>query len=132
MTADKLSTLRFMVFLIAGLIIASYGVLALWLSRPDPMWAGVPTLAGLGAVAIIWISAARSGTKVAGATFDELYDAEWSRALGWSYWFAIGLYPLVSVFLIFGMIDHAVAFAAMGTLTGSAPLLLFCLISARS
>jgi len=109
----------------------SYGVSALILGRPDPMWSGIPAIAGFGAGAIIWTSALRSGARVAGATFDELYEAEWSRALGLSYWFAIGLYPLVSVFLVLDMIEHPVAFAAMGTLTGSAPLLLYCLISAR-
>lgn len=132
MTVDQLSRLRFVIFLIAGLIISGYGVLALIFLRPDPIWPWVPTLAGLCAVAIIYTSARRSGKKVAGASFDELFDLEWRRALVVSYWVAIGMYPLFAVPLATGLLDSPTAFAAMGTLSGGAPMLLFCMITLRA
>ena len=132
MNADQLSRLRFVVFLCVGLIICGYGVLALILGRPDPIWPWISTVAGVGAGALIYLSAVRSGKKVAGASFDELFDVEWRRALNLSYWVAIALYPLFVLPLAMGLLSSVTAFAAMGTLSGGAPMLLFCLITLRS
>lgn len=132
MTVDQLSRLRFVIFLSSGLITAGYGVLALLMGRPDPIWPWFPTLAALLAIAIIFASSARSGKKVTDASFDELFDHEWRRAVGYSYWIAIAMYPLFIVPLSLGYVESTTAFAAMGTLSGGAPLLVYCFITSRS
>ena len=132
MTVDQLSRLRFVVFLLAGAIISGYGVLALLFGRPDPIWPWIPTIAGISAVVIIFTSAVRSGDKVSGASFDELFVVEWRRAVSLSYWIAIAMYPLFALPLALGWISSLTAFAAMGTLSGGAPMLLYCFITARS
>ena len=132
MTVDQLSRLRFYAFLISGTIVAGYGVLAIVLSKPNPVWPWIPTVASLIAIAIIQISARRSGKKVSSASFDELFDVEWRRAVSLSYWIAIAMYPIFAVLLVTQTVGHWTAFAAMGTLSGGAPLLLYCFITARS
>ncbi|MEM9579846.1 MAG: hypothetical protein AAF891_04105, partial [Pseudomonadota bacterium] len=77
-----------MIFLISGCVLASYGLLALLWNTPRPFWVWLPTVAGISGAAILWLTAIKSGRKVAGATFDELYALEWSRAVRFSYWFA--------------------------------------------
>ena len=42
-----------------------------------------------------------------------------------AYWVALLLYPIFGLLLSFGWVAPGVAFAAMGTLTGAAFLLLF-------
>ena len=132
MSVEQLSRVRFFAFLISGIIIAGYGVLAIVLSKPNPVWPWIPTLASFLAIAIIQFSARRSGEKVSGASFDELFDVEWGRALGLSYWVAIAMYPLFAVLLVTQTVGHWTAFAAMGTMSGGAPLLIYCFITMRS
>jgi len=81
MSVEQLSRLRFVVFLSAGLIICGYGVLALILVRPDLIWPWIPTVAGVGAGALIYLSAVRYDEEVASVSFDELFDLEWQRAV---------------------------------------------------
>lgn len=131
MTTDQLSKFRFALFLITGLVTASYGVLALLWNTPQPFWMWLPAICGIAAWAMIWIYAIRAGKKIQHATFDELFLLEWSQAVRFAYWFAIALYPVFGLFLVFGNLADGVAFASMGTLTGAAPLLAFCVISLR-
>jgi len=132
MSVEQLSRLRFVVFLSAGLIICGYGVLPLILVRPDLIWPWITIVAGVGAGALIYLSAVRYGEEVAGVSFDELFDLEWQRVVSWSYWIAIAMYPFFTVPLATGMLNSQTAFAAMGTLPGGAPLLLYCFITLRS
>ena len=43
-----------------------------------------------------------AGRRSSGIAHDELYKLEWGRAIKFSYWFAIVLYPLFCIFLVLG------------------------------
>ena len=131
MNADILARIRIAVFGGAGLVCASYSILALATGTPDPMSPWLPGVFGIAAATVMWISAMAAGLHEAGIAHDELYKLEWGLAVKFSYWFAIGLYPVFGVFLALGWVSPTTAFAAMGTATGAAPLLSFCIINLR-
>lgn len=132
MDATSVSRIRFVVFGAAGLICASYSVLAVLNDRPDPFTGWLPGIAGICAALLVWISARLAGTKNAGIAHDEFYKIEWGQAVRFSYWFAIALYPLFGVFLALSWVTPITAFAAMGTASGAAPMLAFCVITLRN
>lgn len=72
-----------------------------------------------------------AGRRNSGIAHDELYKLEWGRAIKFSFWFAIALYPLFGIFMVLGWVSSTTAFAAMGTASGAAPLLTFCIINLR-
>lgn len=132
MNADSVTRIRIAVFGIAGLVCASYSVMAFITNTPNPFTPWLPGVAGFTAGLVMWVSAFLAGRKNAGIAHDELYQQEWSLAVRFSYWFAIALYPLFGLFLAMGWISPIASFAAMGTATGAAPMLVFCVINLRS
>lgn len=129
--ADALARIRVGVFGLAGLVCASYSVLAIAGDTPNPMQPWLPIVAGVAAAIVLWLSAFAAGQHNADRAFDELYHLEWSKAVRFSYWFAVALYPIFGAFLALGWVSGSTAFAAMGTATGAAPLLSFCIITLR-
>ena len=131
MTANTLGWIRIAVFGFAGLVCASYSVLVLLTGTPNPISPWLPGVSGVAAAIIIWLSAIVAGRREASIAHDELYKLEWGFAIRLSYWFAIVLYPLFGVLMALGLVSSESAFAAMGTATGAAPLLSFCIINLR-
>jgi len=131
MNADMLARIRIVVFALAGLICATYSILALATDTPNPISPWLPVASGMAAGLAMWISAMAAGQRNAGIAHDELYNLEWGRAIKFSYWFAIALYPLFGIFMALGWVSSTTAFAAMGTASGAAPLLTFCIINLR-
>lgn len=131
LTSENLSNIRALVLGATGLICLAYAVLALLWGRPDPFSSWIPGLAGFMSAAIISIAALTAGRKNTERAADEGYRADNHRAQRISYWIALLLYPVFALFLANGLIDWSVAFAAMGTLTGAAFLLLFVFFDMR-
>lgn len=131
MNADTLARIRILVFGLAGLICISYSFMAVASNTPNPISVWLPGVSGLAAALVMWTSSWLAGRRAAGIAHDELYKLEWGRAVKFSYWFAIALYPLFGLFMYLGSISSSTAFAAMGTATGAAPLLSFCFINLR-
>ena len=131
MTADTLARIRIFVFGLAGLICAAYSLVAVATNTPDPISPWLPAVSGGVAALVMWSSAFSAGRRVAEIAHDELYKVEWGRALTVSYWFALALYPLFGVLMALGGVSPLTAFAAMGTATGAAPMLSFCIINLR-
>lgn len=125
LSSDTLSTIRVTVLGITGVICFLYAVLALLQGRADPMPFWVPGLAGFGSAAVITLAAMGAGRKNTEMAIDEGYHADNHRAQRIGYWIALLLYPLFGLLLSQGIVTWSVAFAAMGTLTGGAYLLLF-------
>ena len=126
MNAELIEKVRFWALLATGLICLAYALGALALGRPDPFSGWLPGLFGVVAAVMITSVALVAGPKHARMAADESYVADTRRAAGHAFWIALLLYPLFAVPLAQGWITHQVAYAAMGTLTGAAYLLLFC------
>lgn len=131
MNADMIARIRIGVFGMAGLACASYSVLALVTDTPNPISPWLPGASGVAAGVVMWLSAMAAGRRNARIAHDELYKLEWGRAIKFSYWFAVALYPLFGIFMALGWVSPITTFAAMGTATGAAPLLSFCMINLR-
>ena len=125
MTSDKLAVLRMGVLGLTGAVCFLYAVLALALGRPDPMAWWIPGLFGAISGVLIFVGARVAGPRHAGMAFDEGYHADNHRAQRIAYWVALMLYPVFGIFLAFGLVAPAVAFATMGTITGGSYLVLF-------
>lgn len=125
LSSEKLSDIRVAVLGLTGLICLVYACLALFFGDPDPMPFWIPGLAGLASAAIITIAARAAGRKNTRRAVDEGYFADSHMAQRMAYWVALLLYPIFGLLLSFGWVAPGVAFAAMGTLTGAAFLLLF-------
>lgn len=131
MNADTLSRIRITVFGLAGLVCAAYSVLAIIGDTPRPISPWLPGASGIAAGIVMWSSAFLAGRRNAGIAHDELYRLEWGQAVKFSYWFAVALYPLFGILMVTGVVTASTSFAAMGTATGAAPMLSFCVINLR-
>ena len=131
MNADTLARIRILVFGLAGLTCAAYSLMAVATNTPNPISPWLPGTSGVVAALVMWSSAFSAGRRVAEIAHDELYKSEWSRAVKFSYWFAIALYPLFGVLMALGWVSSITAIAAMGTAIGAAPMLSFCFINLR-
>lgn len=80
----------------------------------------------------MWVSSAVADGRAAGIAHDELFWVEWGHAVKFSYWFAIAMYPLFGILMALDLVSISTSLAAMGTASGAAPLLTFCLITLRS
>lgn len=117
---------------LTGLICLAYAVGAVLGGTPQPFSPWLPGLMGLLAAAAITLSAFVAGQHNARRAMDEFYRSVDHRAQRYAYWFALALYPAFGLLLGFDMLDYPVAFAAMGTLTGAAYLLLVTLFDLRT
>ena len=131
MTGDGLVRLRGGLMGFAGIVCLLYGVTALVLGRPNPMPQWIPGTAGIAAGLAIFLVFSRAGQGSVQQAMDETYRAEMNGATRIGFWTGVVQYPLYAPFLMAGMIGFDVAFAAMGTITASAFLLSFALISLR-
>ncbi|MEP5153266.1 hypothetical protein [Planktotalea sp.] len=131
MNADMIARIRLAVFALAGLVSASYSIMAIATNTPSPMSPWLPGVCGVAAGIVVWLSARLAGRRNACIAHDELYKLEWAKAVRRSYWFAISLYPIFAILMALDVVTPITAFAAMGTAAGSAPLLIFCMINVR-
>lgn len=125
MTSTTLATIRNISFSTLGLILLSYAVAVLITGRPDPVSPIFPSAAGILTALIVTLTARMGSGKAAAVAWDELTLAEWGRSLRGGYWVAIWLYAVFGVLLYLDTVTFPQAFAAMGTLTGAAPFLVF-------
>ncbi|PIE13882.1 MAG: hypothetical protein CSA70_03985 [Rhodobacterales bacterium] len=88
-----------------------------------PWW--VPALCGLTSAAAITLAAQNADKRAIRMAMDEGHAAETRAAQATAYWIALLLYPVFALPLARGWITPQTGFAAMGTLTGAAFLLLF-------
>jgi hypothetical protein len=132
MNTETLSKIRIVVFGLAGLVCASYSVLALMGNTPRPFSPWLPGASGFAAGLVMWLSAISAGPRVAGMAHDELFWVEWGQAVKFSYWLSIALYPLFGIFMALGWIEPSTSIAAMGTAAGAAPMLAYCILNLRS
>ena len=124
-STDTLSTFRRIMFANTGLTCLAYAGLALVQMRPDPFPLWIPGILGLISAALIFALAAAAGRNTAQQAFDEGYIMDKRRAEAQAFWVALMLYPIFGLFMATGAVALPTAFAAMGTLTGAAYLLLF-------
>lgn len=131
MTSDMLVRVRGGLMGLAGVICLLYGVLALVMGRPDPMYPLIPGVAGIAAAIAIYSIFGRAAVGSRRQASDEIYRAEMNGAVKVGFWGGILLYPAFTPFLMAGWMTFDVAFAAMGTLTAAAFLLTFAIQSLR-
>ncbi|MGH1576964.1 hypothetical protein [Planktotalea sp.] len=131
MKAQTLTNVRLIVLGIAGLVCASYSGLAILWDNPQPFSPWLPGIAGVFAAIVITLSAILAGPRNTQIAMDELYRAEWGKAVQISYWIGILLFIAGAVAITRDWISPAAGIAAAGTAYGASPMLLFCLISLR-
>lgn len=119
-----IAKLRTVLLCLVGLCCLLYAVLAVAQNTPQPFWWFVP--AGMGVLASVGIFAAFAMADPAARRManDEMYIETAHRAQRHAYWVALGLYPTFAFVVIFTGMEWSTVFAAMGTLTGAAYLLL--------
>jgi len=131
-SGDTLARIRVVVLGAAGAICALYSLGAFALDTPRPFAWWLPAVAGVSAAVVITLSFLVAGRESAEMATDELYRAEWGRAVQLSYWFGLALFLLGAVAVSRGWIGQSTAIAALGTAYGAAPMLAFCAITLRS
>ena len=124
LTSDLLFTFRRIILAITGLTCLAYAVLALLQMRPDPFPFWIPGILGLISAALISALASAAGRKSAQQAFDEGYIMDKRRAEAHAFWISLMLYSIFGILMVTGAVALLTAFAAMGTLTGAAYLLL--------
>ena len=125
LTSETLSTFRRIMFAITGLTCLAYAGLAIAQMRPNPFPFWIPGILGLISAALIFALSRAAGCTSAEQAFDESYVMDKRRAEAHAFWIALMLYPIFGIFMATGAVSLPTAFAAMGTLTGAAYLLLF-------
>ncbi len=125
MTAKSLTLLRNSLFSLLGLVLVSYAIGVLLTGRPDPFWPLAPAIAGGVTALVVSLGALIAGRRASAVTWDEMARREWHGCLRFGYWVAVWLYPVFAMLLLTDRVDYPQAFAAMGTLTGAAPFLMF-------
>lgn len=131
MTSENLVRVRGGLMGAAGLVCLIYGVMAVILGRPDPMYPLIPGLAGIAAAVAIFMAFGRAGAGTRKAALDEMYRAEINSAVKVGFWVGILLYPVFAPFLMAGLTTFEVSFAAMGTLMAASYLLTFAFQTLR-
>lgn len=131
LSSDTLANVRVAVLGLTGCVCALYAVLALATGNARPFSPWIPGLFGLVSALVIFAAAYAAGNRNAEMAMDEGYFADSHKAQRYGYWIAVFLYPAFAVPLSMDVISWNVGFAAMGTLTGAAFLLLFVLFDLR-
>ena len=131
MTIERLQFIRRIVFLTIGLVCVGYAAAYLQGGLAEMLNPFVPGLVGLAGAVVLFGASMIGGRPVASAVFDELSRAEWSKALKFGYWFAVGLYPLFGLLMWLEIVERGPVFAVMGLLTGGVPLLFYCWLDVR-
>ena len=126
MTSHHIETVRFWALFLAGCVALSYAIGALATNHPMPFDPSLPMLAGALAAVVIFVAALLAGQQAAHEATDEGYFSDQSRATGAAFWIALLMYPAFAPMIAWNWISYETAFAAMGTLTAAAFLLLFC------
>jgi apolipoprotein N-acyltransferase len=129
MAIQKFEGLRRVALGGTGLLCLIYAGGVLVTGRPDPMPFWIPGAAGVVALIVITLGLRMDRRNM--SAMDEGYLADWGRAQRHAYWIALWLYPLFGVLLAAGVITFPAAFAAMGTLSGAAVLILFVIYDMR-
>ncbi|MDQ7080436.1 MAG: hypothetical protein Q9M41_07185 [Paracoccaceae bacterium] len=125
MNARTLTMIRNTSFSLLGLILLAYGLGVLVTGRTEPFPWWVTAVAGIATAVVVTSASLLAGRRAAAITWDELALEEWKDCLRLGYWVAVWLYPLFAVLIGLSLVDLPQSFAAMGTLTASAPFLLF-------
>lgn len=125
MKAHTMTMIRNSSFSLLGLILLSYAIAVLVTGRPDPVSPIIPSAAGFLTAIIVTVAARMGQGNAASITWDELTRSEWNKSLKSAYWVAVWLYAPFGLMLYFDLVTFSQAFAAMGTLTGAAPFLVF-------
>jgi uncharacterized membrane protein len=116
---------------IMGLSCLVYAILAIAQNDPQPIWWFIPMTAGLLASVGIAIAFLLGDSSARQMAHDEMYDALNHRARRHAYWIAVLMYPIFAVIIMTTGLSWETTFAAMGTLTSAAYLLLLTLYEWR-
>jgi hypothetical protein len=116
---------------IMGLSCLVYAILAIAQNDPQPIWWFIPMTAGLLASVGIAIAFLLGDSSARQMAHDEMYDALNHRAQRHAYWIAVLMYPIFAVIIMTTGLSWETTFAAMGTLTSAAYLLLLTLYEWR-
>ena len=125
LSAETFSNTRIFMFAMTGLACLIYAIMALMTGNPEPFSGWIPGGLGIMSGVVLWATGAVAGDANTERAMDEGYYADSARAQQIAFWVAIFMYPAFSVPLALDLIDLAVVFPAMGTLTGATFLLLF-------
>ena len=119
-----ISKVRIILLELTGLSCLLYAILAVTQNTPQPIWWFVPTAMGVFAGIGIFVAFAMADPASRRMATDEMYTLITHRAQQHAYWLFLGLYPAFAVIIMTTGFEWNMAFAAMGTFTGAAYLLL--------
>jgi uncharacterized membrane protein YhaH (DUF805 family) len=119
-----IAKVRTVLLCLAGLSCLLYAVLAIAQNVPQPIWWFVPMAMGALAGVGIFVAFAMATPAARRMAKDEMYVETAHRAQRHAYWVLFGLYPIFAIAIFVFGLEWNTAFAAMGTLTGAAYLLL--------
>lgn len=124
LTDTDIAKVRTVLLCMVGLSCLIYAVLALAQNSPQPIWWFIPAAMGCLASLGIFAAFAMGSATARKMASDEMYQQINHRAQRHAYWVALWLYPAFAMLVITFGIEWNTVFAAMGTLTGAAYLLL--------
>ena len=124
MSVESTILVRRAAFIIIGISCLSLAVAILvgfaqW--REYSFWPGYVGIAGALAMVVAGFAAGENAKRV----WDELYDAEWSKAIQTGYWLALFIFPLFGFIRYMGWLQTAESYALHGLFTGGLPLLYY-------
>jgi len=120
-----LTLIRNACFSLLGLVLFSYSISVLVMGNPAPVSPLIPALSGVVTAIIVGLAALVAGRHSSAIAWDEMARYEWHKCLRFGYWVAVWSYPIFAVLLVNNVVDFPSAFAAMGTLAGASPFLMF-------
>ncbi len=132
MNYHRIIFVRNLSFLITGLVLLAYGVLAMIWQTSEPFAWWIPLLFGIVTAILIALAKRAGGRKASNQAFDEAFDVAMNRAQAMGYWIALFMYPAFAIFMSLGWLNLEVSFATMGTFTGASFLLLFVWFDRRT
>ncbi|MDA9361828.1 hypothetical protein N9R02_01630 [Ascidiaceihabitans sp.] len=109
---------------LTGLSCLLYAILAVTQNTPQPIWWFVAIAMGVFAGISTFVAFAMADPASRRMATDEMYTLIRHRAQRHAYWLSLGLYPVFAVIIMMTGFEWNTVFAAMGTLTSAAYLLL--------